>query len=379
MEAVTKTGTEEEASRDHEEGVPSSESDSLIMVPVGQLLECTICLDVASSPINDCANGHIICTFCADKVKKCGMCENPEIGVSRLAERLVRFYEPKGKCHFYDNGCQDPVSYVCMKKHVETCDYRNVKCMSRHGACNLETPVALNLYHKHLMDVHKCREMENATAITFTLTEGQSQELSLKYIQYNGQHFLLNIFHKNDLAQYTSAVYWWVTVLGGRKDASEYNFETNLQQSANQPRWIKCSWCLPVLPFHDYQRFDVNKIRDYASANFGTLTNYFSSEVKNEDKKKRFCLEVKVGLNRPVFNVDVDPSAFTFASMASTSSSVPFSGVNLASRFKHVQLRKRNKEMPPPAANVFGITTSGSSGGGDQLTSSGFVFNPINA
>lgn len=53
------------------------------------VLECTICLDWPASPVHNCANGHIICGICADKIEKCGTCQT-DLQISILGERLSR-------------------------------------------------------------------------------------------------------------------------------------------------------------------------------------------------------------------------------------------------------------------------------------------------
>lgn len=57
--------------------------------PVGDVLECTICLDIPASPIHNCVNGHIVCGICRDYIITCGICTG-QLAVSALAERVSR-------------------------------------------------------------------------------------------------------------------------------------------------------------------------------------------------------------------------------------------------------------------------------------------------
>jgi hypothetical protein len=68
-------------------------------VQLQDVLECTICIDVAASPIHTCANGHIICGICSDKITKCGLCQ-AAFAVSPLAERLSRQVKINNECTY---------------------------------------------------------------------------------------------------------------------------------------------------------------------------------------------------------------------------------------------------------------------------------------
>ena len=44
---------------------------------VRDLLECPVCMDVIKSvPVYQCANGHVICTGCIEKLNNCPICRN---------------------------------------------------------------------------------------------------------------------------------------------------------------------------------------------------------------------------------------------------------------------------------------------------------------
>lgn len=57
-----------------------------------QLIECPVCMDIASSPTYQCVNGHILCANCRIKTVKCPMCRVPLTGKGRclVVEKLHR-------------------------------------------------------------------------------------------------------------------------------------------------------------------------------------------------------------------------------------------------------------------------------------------------
>jgi hypothetical protein len=68
----------------------SNKEVDINLLALTELLECTICLDVAAFPIFNCVpNGHIICGICHEKVKECGMCKSP-LSLSVFGEALSK-------------------------------------------------------------------------------------------------------------------------------------------------------------------------------------------------------------------------------------------------------------------------------------------------
>ena len=44
---------------------------------IRDLLECPVCMDIIKSvPVYQCANGHVICTGCIEKLNNCPICRN---------------------------------------------------------------------------------------------------------------------------------------------------------------------------------------------------------------------------------------------------------------------------------------------------------------
>ena len=59
------------------------------------LLECPVCMEtIKSVPVYQCANGHVICKDCIEKLKNCPICRNDsELRRSLKLENIVQRLE----------------------------------------------------------------------------------------------------------------------------------------------------------------------------------------------------------------------------------------------------------------------------------------------
>ena len=70
------------------------------------LLECPVCLRVPrSSPIYQCARGHVVCSECRPNVTTCPQCRDPLVGNIRslISEKMLE--KLPCVCKYTDNGC----------------------------------------------------------------------------------------------------------------------------------------------------------------------------------------------------------------------------------------------------------------------------------
>ena len=69
---------------------------------VRDLLECPVCMDVIKSvPVYQCANGHVICTGCIEKLNNCPICRNDSslrriLKLEKIDQRLEVFQPENG-------------------------------------------------------------------------------------------------------------------------------------------------------------------------------------------------------------------------------------------------------------------------------------------
>ncbi|XP_035710893.1 putative E3 ubiquitin-protein ligase SINAT1 isoform X2 [Folsomia candida] len=217
------------------------------------VLECTICLDVPASPIHHCVNGHIVCGICVEKIETCGICKDPNFQVSILAERLSRQLDFKLKCPNFDAGCKELISATEIKKHKDTCYYRDVSCDEWKVTRCTGKKIAMKDYIKHLEEQHNNKTISNVSFFySIECKDG--------------------IFIVLDLSMCA-----WVTIMGSEKEAKKYNYEYKVFKTIEEGRKIELAWTLPVVAFHDrpkyieglpyYVNIPMNKLLEFCNPN----------------------------------------------------------------------------------------------------------------
>ena len=106
------------------------------------LVTCPICEEICLPPTKQCANGHLVCTGCVEKLpvpKKCPSCRVSLDHVSRnlTAEQMCASLPVP--CSFKEAGCTHAVAHEDYKAHVETCDFRPFHCLIKD--CEWQGPL----------------------------------------------------------------------------------------------------------------------------------------------------------------------------------------------------------------------------------------------
>ncbi|XP_035700782.1 E3 ubiquitin-protein ligase sina-like isoform X1 [Folsomia candida] len=217
---------------------------------LGDFLNCTICLDEPASPIHSCANGHIICGICVEKVKKCGLCQ-ADLKMSDLAERLSRQFDFKLTCGNENEGCKEIVAAAEMKTHLKNCYYREIICTEFKNEVCGKAEVAMSDYAKHLQDRHKC--IGGTRNFTLMLTDGNIVHeagalFPIGILEKDGKVFL-QLSHIGEDA----SVYFWMTVLGSKETAEEYMFDFEHTKAGRRRRVkpLKCPLPGQILTFQN--------------------------------------------------------------------------------------------------------------------------------
>ncbi|OXA48684.1 E3 ubiquitin-protein ligase sina [Folsomia candida] len=185
------------------------------------VLECTICLDVPASPIHNCANGHIICGICVDKITKCGQCQDVNFQISIVTERLSR----------------------------QPLIHSDIECENRNENISDKVKVPLKEYGNHLVEHHEC---VRSTKFFHVLPYKLYDNLPFHPVMFSqdGNTFLLNGHTDSN-----QLVYFWVTVLGDIEDAEKYLYQLVISKTIERDRKIKTSTTMPVLAYHDRPKY----------------------------------------------------------------------------------------------------------------------------
>ena len=71
------------------------------------LLECPVCMEINKSvPAYQCANGHVICKDCIEKLNNCPICRNDSLlrrslKLEKIVQRLEGFQPENGLVWFF--------------------------------------------------------------------------------------------------------------------------------------------------------------------------------------------------------------------------------------------------------------------------------------
>jgi E3 ubiquitin-protein ligase SIAH1 len=93
-------------------------------------LECPVCLEYMSSPIQMCENGHNICGGCKERLSECPTCRGKLINVRNIIlEKLA------GKaiypCKNREAGCEETFTLEDRGNHLAECLFQNIQCPFR--------------------------------------------------------------------------------------------------------------------------------------------------------------------------------------------------------------------------------------------------------
>ncbi|XP_035711653.1 E3 ubiquitin-protein ligase sina [Folsomia candida] len=234
----------------------NEKSDAPSTPALSEALECTICLDSAASPINECENGHVVCGICAEKITNCGLCKT-NLQVSVLAERLSRQFNLKCSC---PNGCVAKIAGADVKNHMEICEYRDVICQEQWGNECDQYQIPFQKFAMHLQVWHEIAfdEVDDGSYVTqnpsFTLAgDNFARPGDTGIFRVLTKHGKFFFFHFHTGIHFESI---WVTVLGNRDEAEKHYFHLKISHDSDSKTKMEQSYTMPVLAYHDHSKFN---------------------------------------------------------------------------------------------------------------------------
>lgn len=109
-----------------------------------KLLECPVCFETVTSPVQTCDNGHATCFKCKNSLENCPVCKGSFLKHKNvLLDQLIDSVPLS--CINQTNGCKEVINRSEKAEHEALCDYRLVKC----PVFSCQTDVVSCLLYKH--------------------------------------------------------------------------------------------------------------------------------------------------------------------------------------------------------------------------------------
>lgn len=92
-----------------------------------KLLECPVCFETLTAPVQTCDNGHAMCRVCKNSFVNCPICKSNfnELKNTLLNQLIESCPE---SCLNAPNGCLEIVSKSNKTTHENNCNYKLVRC-----------------------------------------------------------------------------------------------------------------------------------------------------------------------------------------------------------------------------------------------------------
>ena len=118
----------------------TSDNLSEVDIKIESLFTCPVCLDSVLPPIEQCANGHIICRYCRTSVSRCPVCRHDYFEFKIRALVLEAHADIIGR-QFSCSTCTTTPQSSCLMtlrelaNHKEHCDSRTLPRHKRNSIC----------------------------------------------------------------------------------------------------------------------------------------------------------------------------------------------------------------------------------------------------
>lgn len=215
---------------------PSTSMKSL--AKMFQELECPICLNTCSPPIQTCENGHIICKECRKRISVCPSCRKGFNGTRNFfAENFISLYSQP--CRFVQDGCEFlRWKGENMKPHEENCMFRPIDCI----VCS--TQLAYKTLLPHLKTLHKIGGRDQLPA-TITYHVEQPLMANRKWLPYCIRAFGNNYFVMFQVDRPNFWIWVWQQTIKAESTSTAGSYITSIIFE-NYDKNLSLSWIGPV-------------------------------------------------------------------------------------------------------------------------------------
>jgi hypothetical protein len=206
-----------------------------------KLLECPVCYDILTPPVQTCDNGHVICQGCKYGLQSCPTCRgNFIVFKNTLLDQLLDSLPVE--CAFATNGCEKVMNIGEKVAHENVCNYRLIKCPSND--CE-EVEVIYCKLKEHLSKCYSYDSLafNEKVSVCMDLKNPSAKQLFGMYKERNcNQYFCLRC--SIDLPEQTFT--FCVQHIGRREEASAYIYQVSFDQGLGV-EFKFGGYCLPYM------------------------------------------------------------------------------------------------------------------------------------
>ena len=124
-----------------------TEVDDCQLTDIWKTLECPVCMEIVTPPVNQCELGHHVCYDCWNQIPECPLCKGRRMEIRNfVAEAMVE--KIPLPCKYRMDGCNIITLPNDRRAHEETCEYRSFKCLVQ--SCDKISSAKYMLHHMQI-------------------------------------------------------------------------------------------------------------------------------------------------------------------------------------------------------------------------------------
>ncbi|KAH1255673.1 E3 ubiquitin-protein ligase SINAT3 [Glycine max] len=197
----------------------------------------TTYLGIGTSRLNECHNGHTLCSTCKTRVhNRCPTCRQELGDIRCLAlEKVAESLELP--CKYYSLGCPEIFPYYSKLKHETVCNFRPYSCPYAGSECSVVGDIPFLV--AHLRDDHKV-DMHTGCTFNHRYVKSNPREVEnatwmLTVFHCFGQYFCLH-FEAFQLGM--APVYMaFLRFMGDENEARNYSYSLEVGANGRKLIW----------------------------------------------------------------------------------------------------------------------------------------------
>nr|CAD7451848.1 unnamed protein product [Timema tahoe] len=217
-------------------GLSNAESNSIMNIAeIASHFECPVCFDYVQAPIVQCKNGHLVCSNCRPKTKRCPTCRGPLGKIRNLSmENLSCFIS--FPCKFVVRGCKALLFQRKMAAHVKACEFQPYSCPCPGAPCKWQGYLEDVL--PHLKTSHKNITTLKGDDIFFQPTDVDLfGEVDWAMLQSCFNHNFMIVLKKRELIKGNEQFFAFAQLVGPRQQAKKFKYRLQLDGPGRRLLW----------------------------------------------------------------------------------------------------------------------------------------------